>query len=89
MSQEKIEREVWLVAIVIVLGTVGGLLSVTTVTVGLGRLANDLHSSLDTAQWTITGYILGLAAIVPATAWMARRVGVRRLYARSLPRWTR
>lgn len=80
MSRDRIGHDVWLVAVVIVLGTIGGLFSVTTVAVGLGRLASDLHSSLDAAQWTITGYILGLAAVVPMTAWMGRRVGARRLY---------
>ncbi len=79
-----IDRGVWLISIVVVLGTIGGLLSVTTVTVALDQLAAALHASLDATQWTVTGYLLGLAAIVPVTGWLGRRIGAKRLYLASL-----
>jgi MFS family permease len=35
---------------------------------------------LTAVQWTVTAYLLALAAVIPVTAWAARRVGSVRLY---------
>ena len=68
------------ISIVIVIGAIASLLDSTIVNIAVRTLSADLHSSLDTIQWVVTAYLLGLAAVIPATGWLARRVGARRLY---------
>src|SRR2546430_3270530 len=50
--------------------------------------AVDIARQLDASLWevgaAIFGYLLALAASLPATAWLARRFGTRRVYTVSL-----
>jgi len=43
------------------------------VNVALPSLVRDLHSSLPTIQWTITGYTLAQAAVIPMAGWLSDR----------------
>src|SRR5215470_15544965 len=54
------------------------------VNVALPDITTQLHSSLDTAQWIISGYLLALAAGLAASAYLAKRFGTRRVYLASL-----
>src|SRR3954454_10062258 len=76
----RIEPHVWRIAIVIILGAIMSVLDTTIVNVALDDLSTDLHSSLESIQWVVTGYLLALAAVIPVTGWSARRFGSRRLY---------
>src|SRR4051794_22217521 len=84
----RIEPHVWRIAIVVILGAIMSVLDTTIVNVALDDLSTDLHSSLDSIQWVVTGYLLALAAIIPVTGWAARRFGSRRLYLGSLVLFT-
>jgi EmrB/QacA subfamily drug resistance transporter len=68
------------VAIVVVLGAIMSVLDTTIVNVALHDLSGDLHASLGSIQWVITGYLLSLAAVIPVTGWAVRRFSARRLY---------
>jgi EmrB/QacA subfamily drug resistance transporter len=83
-----IDRYVWRIAIVVVLGTIMGILDTTIVNVALRSLSRDLHTPLDDIQWVATGYLLSLAATIPLSGWLARRVGAKRLYLISLVLFT-
>ena len=76
----RIEPHVKRVAIVIILGAIMSVLDTTIVNVALHSLTIDLHASLNTIQWVITGYLLSLAAVIPVTGWAVRRFSARRLY---------
>jgi EmrB/QacA subfamily drug resistance transporter len=76
----RIEPHVRRVAIVIILGAIMSVLDTTIVNVALHSLSIDLHASLNTIQWVITGYLLSLAAVIPVTGWAVRRFSARRLY---------
>src|ERR1700754_2336735 len=76
----RIEPHVWRIAIVVILGAIMSVLDTTIVNVALDALSKDLHASLDSIQWVVTGYLLALAAVIPVTGWAARRFGSRRLY---------
>jgi EmrB/QacA subfamily drug resistance transporter len=52
--------------------------------VALDTVSRAFHAPLSTMQWTITGYLLALAAIVPLTGWASHRFGARRLWIGSL-----
>ena len=84
----RIEPHVWRIAIVVILGAIMSVLDTTIVNVALDDLSKDLHSSLDSIQWVVTGYLLALAAVIPVTGWAARRFGSRRLYLIALVAFT-
>jgi EmrB/QacA subfamily drug resistance transporter len=85
---ERIERHVWVVAGVVILGMVMSILDTTIVNVALDTLGRDLHSPISQIQWVVTGYLLSLAAVIPVTGWAARRFGARRIYLVSLVLFT-
>lgn len=58
------------------------------VNVAIPDISRELHGSLAAVQWTVSGYLLALAATLPATAWLAKRFGTIRVYAWSLAMFT-
>jgi EmrB/QacA subfamily drug resistance transporter len=54
------------------------------VNVALPDIALQLHSSLVTAQWIISGYLLALAAVLASSAYLAKRFGTSRVYLASM-----
>jgi EmrB/QacA subfamily drug resistance transporter len=68
------------VAVVVILGAIMSVLDTTIINVALHDLSGDLHASLGSIQWVITGYLLSLAAVIPVTGWAVRRYSARRLY---------
>ena len=84
----RIERHVWIISGVVMLGSVMSILDTTIVNVALATLARDLHATISTIQWVVTGYMLSLAAVIPVTGWAARRLGAKRVYLVSLVLFT-
>src|ERR1700759_4257184 len=80
----KIERHVWVISGVVILGMIMSILDTTIVNVALDTLSKELHSPIADVQWVVTGYLLALAAVMPVTGWMARRYGAKRVYLVSL-----
>jgi EmrB/QacA subfamily drug resistance transporter len=87
-AEDRIERHVWVVAGVVILGMIMSILDTTIVNVALDTLGHDLHSPIAQIQWVITGYLLALAAVIPVTGWAARRFGARQVYLTSLVLFT-
>ncbi len=85
---DRIERHVWVIAGVVILGMIMSILDTTIVNVALETLSKDLHSPISQIQWVITGYLLSLAAVIPVTGWAARRFGAKRVYLVSLVLFT-
>lgn len=54
------------------------------INVAVPEIAHDLGASLPTIGWAISAYLLGIAAALPLTAWLARRFGARRVYSWAL-----
>src|SRR6476469_11110065 len=84
----KIERHVWVISGVVIVGMVMSILDTTIVNVALDTLGRDLHSPISQIQWVVTGYLLSLAAVIPVTGWAARRYGAKRVYLISLVLFT-
>lgn len=80
IAGRKISADVWRVAVVVILGMIMSALDTTIVNVALKSLSYDLHSSLDSVQWTVTAYLLSLAAVIPLSGWAAKRFGAKRLF---------
>jgi EmrB/QacA subfamily drug resistance transporter len=83
-SGDRIERWVWRLSFVVLIGTVMPILDTTIVNDALDTLANDLHTTLSQVQWVVTGYMLSLAAVIPVSGWAARRFGAKQVYIISL-----
>ena len=52
----------------------------SVVNVAVPTIVRGLHTSLDSAAWAVSGYLLGLACGLAATPWLARRFGILRAY---------
>jgi EmrB/QacA subfamily drug resistance transporter len=79
-----LDRDLMLVASVVVLGAVMSILDTTVVNVAINTLSRDFDTPLATIQWVATGYTLALATVIPLTGWAADRFGTKRLYLASI-----
>lgn len=74
----------WLVLGNIMIGTFMAVLDSTVVNTGLPAIMGTLGASINTAEWVLTGYMLAIASILPAAAWLSDRFGYKRIYFLSL-----
>lgn len=68
------------VIVVVVLGAVTTVLDATIVSVALETLTRTFQVGLPTAQWVMTGYMLALTAVIPATGWAVGRFGGKQVW---------
>ncbi|MEW9533513.1 MDR family MFS transporter [Microbispora sp. NPDC049125] len=71
-------------SLVVALGAIMTVLDTTIVNVAVTVLGRDLHSSLATIQWVITGYTLALSMTIPITGWAVERFGAKTMWITSL-----
>ena len=90
---DKIDAAVLKVAGVVVLGAIMSILDITVVNVALptfqvvfGTPAHPVPYS--TVAWTVTGYTLALATVIPLSGWAADRFGTKRLYMTAIALFT-
>jgi EmrB/QacA subfamily drug resistance transporter len=79
-----LDREVLLLALVVVLGTIMTVLDLTIVNVAIPTLGRQLGSSVATIQWVLTGYMLAFASVIPISGWASERFGAKRVWLVSL-----
>jgi len=60
----------------------------SVVNVAVPVIVRGLHTSLGSAAWAVSGYLLGLACGLAATPWLARRFGTLRAYGVALLAFT-
>ena len=82
---DHIDGAVLKIAGVVVLGAIMTILDITVVNVALPTFQTAFTSIDDplaysTVAWTVTGYTLALATVIPLTGWAADRFGTKRLY---------
>ncbi|TQK68889.1 MULTISPECIES: DHA2 family efflux MFS transporter permease subunit [unclassified Nocardioides] len=88
-DDDKITGDILKVAGVVVLGSIMAILDTTVVNVALPTFMAEFRvNTYSTVAWTITGYTLALAAVIPATGWAADRFGTKRLYLTALALFT-
>ncbi len=75
-----LDRGVLIVAGVVVLGAIMSILDITVVSVALRTFQTEFDATAADVAWTMTGYTLALAAVIPLTGWAADRFGTKRLY---------
>jgi EmrB/QacA subfamily drug resistance transporter len=79
-----LDREVLLLAFVVVLGTIMTVLDLTIVNVAIPTLGRDLGTSVATIQWVLTGYMLAFASVIPISGWASERFGAKRVWLAAL-----
>ncbi|MGN6251365.1 MAG: DHA2 family efflux MFS transporter permease subunit [Marmoricola sp.] len=79
-SGDRLDRAVLVTAGVVVLGAIMSILDITVVSVGLGTFQRIFDATPAQVAWTMTGYTLALATVIPLTGWAADRFGTKRLY---------
>ena len=79
-ASDKLDRGVLLVAGVVVLGAIMSILDITVVSVALKTFQTEFDATAAQVAWTMTGYTLALASVIPLTGWAADRFGTKRLY---------
>jgi EmrB/QacA subfamily drug resistance transporter len=50
----------------------------------LPTLGRAFHASIASVQWTVVGYALSLAVLIPASGWIGDRVGTKRTFVAAL-----
>ncbi len=83
-ASDKLDASVLKVAGVVVLGAIMSILDITVVTIGIPTFQTTFHTQYTSAAWTMTGYTLALATVIPLTGWAADRFGTKRLYMAAL-----
>ena len=88
-DDDRITPEILKVAGVVVLGAIMSILDITVVNVALPTFQEAFDvTELSTVAWSVTGYTLALAAVIPLTGWAADRFGTKRLYMAAIALFT-
>jgi DHA2 family multidrug resistance protein len=70
----------WQVLVVIVLGSFMVVLDTTIVNVALPRIITVFQTNVNEGQLILTGYMLALAVVMPATGYLSDTFGTKRTY---------
>jgi EmrB/QacA subfamily drug resistance transporter len=76
----KLDAAVLKIAGVVVLGAIMSILDITVVSVALPTFQTKFDATYAEVAWTMTGYTLALATVIPLSGWAADRFGTKRLY---------
>lgn len=69
-KQDKLPKEVTRAAWAIAMAALAPMLDTTMVNIAVNKFGQDFHTTLETIQWVITGYVLALAVAVPVSGWL-------------------
>ncbi|RTF41643.1 MFS transporter, partial [Serratia marcescens] len=72
------------VAIVYLLGFFVDLINMFIANVAYPAIGQAMRASISQLAWVSNGYILGLTLVIPLSAWLAQRIGGRRVFLLSL-----
>ena len=78
----------WIVALVVIFGLFMTILDGTIVNIAIPRLQNVFGADLASVQWVLTAYTLAQGVATPLTAFLAQRLGQKRLYLIALAGFT-
>ncbi|MGO9924814.1 MAG: DHA2 family efflux MFS transporter permease subunit [Mycobacterium sp.] len=77
---DKLDAPLLRISGVCILATVMAILDVTVVSVAQRTFITQFGSTQAVVAWTMTGYTLALATVIPITGWAADRFGTKRLF---------
>jgi DHA2 family multidrug resistance protein len=74
----------WMIASSVMLATFMVVLDSSVANVALPHIAGNLSASTDESTWLLTSYLVSNAIMLPASGWVARRIGRKRLLLTSI-----
>ncbi len=74
----------WIILINVMITTFMVVLDTTVVNVALPSIMGNLGTSINKAEWVLTGYMLSMAAVLAATGWLSNRFGYKNVFIVSL-----
>jgi DHA2 family multidrug resistance protein len=80
----KPEANPWMIAASVMLSTFMVVLDSSVANVALPHIAGNLSASTDESTWVLTSYLVSNAIMLPASGWIARRIGRKRLLITSI-----
>ncbi|VDC28079.1 DHA2 family efflux MFS transporter permease subunit [Filibacter tadaridae] len=72
----------------IIAGVFMVVLNSTSMNVALTTLLKDLNTDFPTIQWTVTGYMLAQASVIPLAGWLSDRFGAKVVFLSSITLFT-
>lgn len=81
---EPISLEIWGRSAILVAGGFASMFTATVINTALPAMSAEFARPLDEVQWVATAFLIGLAAAIPVSGWLAKRIGVTRLWFVSL-----
>ena len=78
----------WIVAFTVIFGIFMSILDSTIVNIAIPHLQSAFGVSLNAVQWVLTAYTLAQGVATPLTAYLAARMGTKRLYLFALTTFT-
>jgi EmrB/QacA subfamily drug resistance transporter len=81
---DKLDAALLRIAGVCVLAAVMAILDTTVVSVAQRTFITEFETTQAVVAWTMTGYTLALATVIPLTGWAADRFGTKRLFMGSI-----
>jgi EmrB/QacA subfamily drug resistance transporter len=70
----------WQALIVVVVGTFMVILDTTVVNIALPQIITVFNAPVNTAEFVLTGYLIALAIVMPATGYLSDSFGSKRVY---------
>jgi DHA2 family multidrug resistance protein len=77
---DKLDAKLLRVVFVCGLACVMAILDSTVVAVAQGTFATEFKTTQAVVSWTVAGYMLAFATVIPITGWAADRFGTKRLF---------
>jgi len=81
-------KDILVPLIAIIIGLFMVILDGTAMNVALPGLVLEFDSTLGLLQWTVTGYALAQAAVIPLAGWLSDRFGAKRIFLISVALFT-
>ncbi len=83
-GREKFDPALVRLIVILLAGAIPSLLDTTIVNVAIGTVGRDLHATVASIQWVITGYLLSFGMVIPLSGWGLARFGGRTTWLFSL-----
>ncbi len=80
VDQNASAKSLFVPMMAIILGMFMVILDSTVINVALKDITEEFNSVIPTMRWTITGYTLALAAVIPLAGWLMDRFGAKRIF---------
>jgi EmrB/QacA subfamily drug resistance transporter len=76
-AREKMDPAMVRLIVILLGGAIPALLDTSIVNVAIHTIGVDLHTTVSSIQWVITGYLLSFGMVIPLSGWSLARFGGR------------